>query len=1007
MSSKKPTKPTFAAMASKSNTSNAQNEPVSPKKQLKVPLTPPLSDQVPSSSASPANNTIAIPTEEKSSPTMKNVSLVDNWKAVGSPPRKLSIANVEDPVVEERTRRTPTPTASSTANTNPKHEEDANWNKMGMQWGNGGNSIWNDNSVATKALAPPAEDDDHKRRLSLKPESLIPGQQGARKFTLNTQSEEVEYEQLKEESDSYAKYVPPPKARSRSKSSSAIFGLLSQENIPSVSITDMHNDDANKNIWVHDGRRESMQSSMHRRSSTQPSGYNGMWENNVEDEDTLGIPGTHLNNFRLHERRFSHAPVLSNDYAQQLLSTSSDVGEDYPTSMDMRRRHSLAGPLYASGASGRYLADALENINIDDINDAPSYNDIDDYFENTEHRTRAWVEAGKNLQMQSFSQHWPLYVVEFKAGRHDYFFVEDPSMVVKKGDLAIVEADRGKDLGKVIYDNIQNMQQLQLYQANHIDLLAESQFGKDVHPKRIYRLAVPTEVALLVSKSQDEAKAMSICQVKIRQKKLPMEVVDAEYQWDRRKLTLYFVADRRIDFRELVRDLFKIYKTRIWMCAVNPLKIGSLSMSGPTGTGVNLNMGGNIGVNLNSPNMCSPNIGSPNMLHQQLQQQQMNQQQQQQLNQQQQLSQQQQLNQLHQHQHLPQHNKGFMEQKVVKLSGKKGTRMKSATSSSTIAKNSILTQATHFFKKNSLSKKLDKENQIKELQEKRKEHENLIKTLSSYCNEDFGSKYNTAKVYGNNNTPGECDGCNGNFILMRSFSNHNASSILEYKIDSVILKKKEVSSNSKPLTNNCNNKGTIKKSENKNLSNLLGGLSLESSFLARNSIRSIENRESVVNSTETVSTTLNNSFNDSCVSSYKRVSILNSWESNLDFSFKEEKVSDYKNSLGKKNKGIALNFLLKKIESQPLVDPFQELDEAKLKTLNFEELEDEEFKNLKEIDTLLEEKVNCNFKKKEIKSTVDILDPIHPLKKNFISNEKIEDLKLEIELIKCWRSTII
>lgn len=38
---------------------------------------------------------------------------------------------------------------------------------------------------------------------------------------------------------------------------------------------------------------------------------------------------------------------------------------------------------------------------------------------------------------------------------------------------------------------------------------------------------------------------------------------------DRRKLTFYFVSDRRIDFRDLVRELFKIYKTRIWMCAVN------------------------------------------------------------------------------------------------------------------------------------------------------------------------------------------------------------------------------------------------------------------------------------------------------------------------------------------------------------------------------------------------------------------------------------------------------
>lgn len=70
-------------------------------------------------------------------------------------------------------------------------------------------------------------------------------------------------------------------------------------------------------------------------------------------------------------------------------------------------------------------------------------------------------------------------------------------------------------------------------------------------------------------------KALQLCQQKVRQKKLPMEVVDAEYQWyaralcvsciihlmfllrDRRKLTFYFIADKRIDFRELVRELFR------------------------------------------------------------------------------------------------------------------------------------------------------------------------------------------------------------------------------------------------------------------------------------------------------------------------------------------------------------------------------------------------------------------------------------------------------------------
>ncbi|KAI8847651.1 PSP1 C-terminal conserved region-domain-containing protein [Chytridium lagenaria] len=161
--------------------------------------------------------------------------------------------------------------------------------------------------------------------------------------------------------------------------------------------------------------------------------------------------------------------------------------------------------------------------------------------------------------MQAFPHPWPIYVVEFKAGRIDFFYISDSSHTIKTGDLVIVEADRGKDLGKVINDSIGNTAQLQLFQNQHGDAMLDSHFlNKEVHPKRIFRQAQPNEIPMLVSKSQDEAKAMSVCQTKIR---------------DRRKLTFYFVADRRIDFRELVRDLFKLYKTRIWMCAVNPAKL--------------------------------------------------------------------------------------------------------------------------------------------------------------------------------------------------------------------------------------------------------------------------------------------------------------------------------------------------------------------------------------------------------------------------------------------------
>jgi cell fate regulator YaaT (PSP1 superfamily) len=147
----------------------------------------------------------------------------------------------------------------------------------------------------------------------------------------------------------------------------------------------------------------------------------------------------------------------------------------------------------------------------------------------------------------------------------------------------IVEADRGKDLGKVVNDTItlaevEAFQRQQQQQQSHLGYSdtptspgehgSGSSSKKEINPKLIYGKAGTQDAQLLVTKMQDEVKALQLCQNKVRQKKLPMEVVDAEYQWDRRKLTFYFVADKRIDFRELVRELFRLYKTRIWMASL-------------------------------------------------------------------------------------------------------------------------------------------------------------------------------------------------------------------------------------------------------------------------------------------------------------------------------------------------------------------------------------------------------------------------------------------------------
>jgi len=446
-------------------------------------------------------------------------------------------------------------------------------------------------------------------------------------------------------------YDMPKSSRSRSKSSSEIYGKFSEQNLVNLinngydlnGLNYTNNlSGMNSPLWRNNNYNllqalmaaqqrngpasASLVNSMsqmssfmgndltnlHRRSSTQPT-YNNLWGTSGPINGTIDAnvsnPTSPLSPTMPTASSVITSPLLSPNHLNSggLLSPqlnyfqNTTVGSNYslasPTnSQNFRfgindenlkneenmRRNSVTGSLYNSIINANGSGMTANNMNGGESNSndgakqalsnqgSDYVNEIDDYFENTEHRTRAWVEAGKNLQNQQQSQHWPLYIVEFKAGRTDYFYISEKSgLIIKNNDLVIVEADRGKDLGKVVASNITNYQQIQAYQAQHADDGMELQKDMQIHPKRIYRLAQKAEIDMLIAKCQDEIKAKSLCQTKVRQKKLPMEIVDAEFQWDRKKLTFYFVSDRRIDFRELVRELFKIYKTIIWMCAVS------------------------------------------------------------------------------------------------------------------------------------------------------------------------------------------------------------------------------------------------------------------------------------------------------------------------------------------------------------------------------------------------------------------------------------------------------
>ncbi|CEP09746.1 hypothetical protein [Parasitella parasitica] len=191
--------------------------------------------------------------------------------------------------------------------------------------------------------------------------------------------------------------------------------------------------------------------------------------------------------------------------------------------------------------------------------------------------------AGKGLLLQQLPPHIPLFMIEFKSGRTGFYYNSEPSLKLRIDDLVLVEADRGRDLGKVAtdvltVDQVLLLQQQQQQNSSNRLIIDQEQtdekkvLAADSYVKKVYKIAGADEIRLLLDKEQDEQKALAVCLQKVKNRKLSMEVVDAEFQWDRRKLTFYFIAERRIDFRELVRELFKIYKTRIWMCAVNPTK---------------------------------------------------------------------------------------------------------------------------------------------------------------------------------------------------------------------------------------------------------------------------------------------------------------------------------------------------------------------------------------------------------------------------------------------------
>ncbi len=135
--------------------------------------------------------------------------------------------------------------------------------------------------------------------------------------------------------------------------------------------------------------------------------------------------------------------------------------------------------------------------------------------------------------------------VRFRVAGKIYFF-SPGNLEIRRGDYVIVETARGVEYGRVV-SGPQEVKEEEVVQPL----------------KSVIRVATEQDEKTEIKNREKEKEAFQICQEKIRKHNLDMKLIDAEYTFDNNKVLFYFTADGRIDFRELVKDLAAVFRTRI------------------------------------------------------------------------------------------------------------------------------------------------------------------------------------------------------------------------------------------------------------------------------------------------------------------------------------------------------------------------------------------------------------------------------------------------------------
>ncbi len=139
----------------------------------------------------------------------------------------------------------------------------------------------------------------------------------------------------------------------------------------------------------------------------------------------------------------------------------------------------------------------------------------------------------------------PLVLLRFKGRRKGYYH-NRRGVPLRVGDHCLVEADRGRDLGRVVYIGP-----------------GRPEWWAVARRQGVLQKAAAEDLTRLTATRAEEDAMWSVCADRIRRRGLDMNLVTVERQHDGRKITFYFTSDGRVDFRELVRDLAAVYRARI------------------------------------------------------------------------------------------------------------------------------------------------------------------------------------------------------------------------------------------------------------------------------------------------------------------------------------------------------------------------------------------------------------------------------------------------------------